>query len=146
MKNIVVVSGGFDPIHSGHISLMTRAKELGDILVVGINSDDWLIRKKGKYFMPWDERSKIISCLKPVDFVMKFNDKDGSAKDLLKLVRQTWKDDHIIFANGGDRTVKNNNEIDFHDLNLTFAYGIGGYNKMNSSSEILKRWEDNNDN
>lgn len=146
MKNIVVVSGGFDPIHSGHIALMNRAKEIGDILVVGINSDDWLIRKKGKYFMPWLERSKIISNLKPVDFVIKFNDQDGSAKDLLKLVRQTWKDDHIIFANGGDRTVENNNEIDFKDNNLTFAYGIGGYDKMNSSSEILKRWEDNNDN
>lgn len=145
MKNIVVVSGGFDPIHSGHIALMNRAKEMGDILVVGINSDKWLTRKKGNYFMDWLERSKIVSNLKPVDYVIKFNDDDGSAKDLLKIVRQTWKDDHIIFANGGDRTEVNNNEIDFKDDNLTFAYGVGGYDKLNSSSDILKRWEDNND-
>jgi len=141
MNKIVVVSGGFDPIHSGHIKLINRAKELGDKLVVGINSDNWLIRKKGKFFMPWHERQCIISNLKSVDYVIEFDDKDGSAKNLLKIVRQTWPKSRIIFANGGDRTFENNNEADFKDNNLEFAFGIGGSYKSNSSSSILKQWE-----
>jgi len=141
MNKIVVVSGGFDPVHSGHIKLINRAKELGDKLVVGINSDNWLIRKKGKFFMPWHERQCIISNLKAVDYVIEFDDKDGSAKNLLKIVRQTWPELRIIFANGGDRTSENNNEADFEDNNLEFAFGVGGSYKSNSSSSILKQWE-----
>ena len=141
MKRIAVVSGGFDPIHSGHINLINAAKELGDNLVVGINSDQWLIRKKGKVFMPWHERQKIVSNLKSVDYVIEFNDDDGSAKNLLKIVRQTWEAAHIIFANGGDRNEKNNNEADFEDDNFEFAFGVGGTHKSNSSSWILENWE-----
>jgi D-beta-D-heptose 7-phosphate kinase/D-beta-D-heptose 1-phosphate adenosyltransferase len=141
MKKIIVVSGGFDPIHSGHIKLINNAKELGDILVVGINSDNWLIRKKGKFFMPWQERKTIVSNLKAVDYVIEFNDDDGSALHLLKLVRQTWQNDRIIFANGGDRNETNNNEVSFQDDNFEFAFGIGGSYKSNSSSSILEQWE-----
>jgi len=141
MKKIIVVSGGFDPIHSGHIKLINNAKELGDILVVGINSDNWLIRKKGKFFMPWQERKTIVSNLKAVDYVIEFNDDDGSALHLLKLVRQTWQNDRIIFANGGDRNETNNNEASFQDDNFEFAFGIGGSYKSNSSSSILEQWE-----
>lgn len=135
---IVVVSGGFDPIHSGHISYFRAAKSLGDKLVVGINSDEWLTRKKGKPFMSWYERSTIIQAIKYVDFVMKFNDDDDSAKALLKLVKQTFPNDEIIFANGGDRNATNNREIEV--TGVTFEYGVGGSNKMNSSSDILKEW------
>lgn len=141
MKNVVVVSGGFDPVHSGHIKLINSAKLLGDILIVGINSDDWLIRKKGKFFMPWQERYAVISNLKAVDYAINFNDDDGSAKNLLKIVRQTWATAHIIFANGGDRNEKNNNEADFEDDNFEFAFGVGGTHKSNSSSWILENWE-----
>ena len=74
-------------------------------------------------------------------FVIEFDDKDGSAKNLLKIVRQTWPKSRIIFANGGDRTFENNNEADFKDNNLEFAFGIGGSYKSNSSSSILKQWE-----
>ena len=135
---IVVVSGGFDPLHSGHIAYFREAKSLGDKLVVGINSDAWLTRKKGKAFMPWFERSTIIKAIKYVDYVIEFKDDDDSAKLLLKLVKQTFPNDEIIFANGGDRNATNNREIDVEGV--SFVYGVGGSNKMNSSSDILKEW------
>ena len=138
MKNIVVVSGGFDPIHSGHIAYFKAAKALGDQLVVGINSDEWLIRKKGKAFMPIHERQAVVQSIKYVDYVIRFDDNDDSAILLLKLVKQTWPNDNIIFANGGDRNESNNREISVKDVE--FAYGVGGSMKLNSSSKILHDW------
>lgn len=138
MKNIVVVSGGFDPIHSGHIAYFKAAKELGDQLVVGINSDEWLIRKKGKAFMPIHERQAVVQSIKYVDYVIRFDDNDDSAILLLKLVKQTWPNDKIIFANGGDRNESNNREISVEDVE--FVYGVGGSMKLNSSSKILHDW------
>ena len=136
---IVVVSGGFDPIHAGHIAYFRAAKELGDMLVVGINSDDWLVRKKGRAFMSWYERSVIIQHLKPVNFVIQFDDSDGSAIKLLDTVKKTWPDDEIIFANGGDRTSENIPEMSVEGVE--FVFGVGGSNKMNSSSWILDEWK-----
>jgi len=141
MKKLVLVTGGFDPIHSGHISYFRAAKQLGDILVVGINSDTWLNRKKGRAFMPFDERMAIVKNLRDVDFVIEFNDDDGSAKQAIKLARQTWPDHKIIFANGGDRTDANIPEMEFEDNHLEFAFGVGGFNKANSSSWILEEWK-----
>lgn len=141
MKKIVLVTGGFDPLHSGHIAYFKAAKELGDQLVVGINSDAWLTRKKGSPFMPWLERQRIIKELKMVDYTIEFNDDDNSSKLAIKLVRQTWPDSQIVFANGGDRTHANIPEMDIEDANLTFAFGIGGFNKANSSSWILQEWK-----
>ena len=138
MKNIVVVSGGFDPIHSGHIAYFKAAKALGDQLVVGVNSDEWLIRKKGKAFMPIHERQAVVQSIKYVDYVIRFDDNDDSAILLLKLVKQTWPNDNIIFANGGDRNESNNREISVKDVE--FAYGVGGSMKLNSSSKILHDW------
>jgi cytidyltransferase-like protein len=140
MKKIILVTGGFDPLHSGHIAYFNRAKELGDILVVGINSDEWLTRKKGRPFLPRQERSRIIQALKMVDFVIDFDDSDGSAKHAIKMVRQSYPQDKIIFANGGDRTDENIPEMDFKDDNLEFVFGVGGFGKMNSSSWILEEW------
>ena len=141
MKTIVLVTGGFDPLHSGHIAYFRSAKQLGDMLVVGVNSDAWLIRKKGRAFMPWDERMTIVKNIKDVDFVLEFNDDDGSAKQAIKLARQTWPDHKIIFANGGDRTDANIPEMEFEDRNLEFHFGVGGFNKANSSSWILEEWK-----
>jgi cytidyltransferase-like protein len=138
MKTVVVVSGGFDPVHSGHISLFKAAKELGELLIVGMNSDEWLTRKKGKPFMPYHERYSVISSIRYVDIVMKFNDDDDSACDLLERIKKMFYDYHIIFANGGDRNETNNREI--HVPGITFRYGVGGEHKMNSSSYILKQW------
>jgi len=141
MRKIVLVTGGFDPIHSGHIEYFKAAKKLGDLLVVGVNSDAWLTRKKGVPFMPSNERQVIVDNLDMVDRTLFFNDRDGSAKQAIKDVRALYPNDKIIFANGGDRTQENIPEMDVKDNNLVFAFGVGGENKMNSSSWILQEWK-----
>ena len=78
MDTIVVVSGGFDPLHSGHIKLIKEARTLGEYLIVGINSDEWLARKKGRAFMPWQERLCVLNNLASVDEVYTFDDEDGT--------------------------------------------------------------------
>ena len=135
---IVIVTGGFDPIHSGHIALLKEAKNLGHALAVGLNSDEWLRRKKGHEFMPWSERSSIIENLKMVDVVFSFDDSDGSAIDAIKRVKEVYPEDEIIFANGGDRTKDNIPEMIFEDVE--FVFGVGGEDKKNSSSWILDEW------
>jgi cytidyltransferase-like protein len=136
---IVVVSGGFDPIHSGHIEYFKAAKLLGNRLIVAVNSDQWLIHKKGKFFMPFDERSNIIKNLSVVDEVINFDDDEyGSCALGLEKVKNLYPDDEIIFCNGGDRKEDNIPEMKVQDV--TFEFGVGGNNKMNSSSEILKEW------
>ena len=141
MRKIVLVTGGFDPIHSGHIEYFKAAKKLGDLLVVGVNSDAWLSRKKGSPFMPAHERHAIVGNLNMVDRTIFFNDRDGSAKQAINEVRILYPNDEIIFANGGDRTQENILEMDVKDDNLVFAFGVGGENKMNSSSWILQEWK-----
>lgn len=138
---IVLVTGGFDPLHAGHIELFRRAGELGEILVVGVNSDSWLERKKGRPFMQFEDRSLIISELKGVHDVIAFDDTDNSAKDAILKVRKLYPDSKIIFANGGDRTKENIPEMDVGDDNVEFVFGVGGSNKINSSSWILAEWK-----
>ena len=140
MAKVVVVSGGFDPIHSGHIAYFRAAKELGDILIAGVNSDAWLTRKKGKPFMPFADRYMVVSSIRYVYYAMAFNDDDDSAIDLLEKVKIHWADDKIIVANGGDRNYGNNREISV--TGVEFVYGVGGSMKMNSSSDILKAWKE----
>ena len=141
MKKIVLITGGFDPLHSGHIAYFKAAKALGDILVVGVNSDAWLTRKKGSPFLPYKERAEIVRNIVGVDFVIDFNDSDNSAKHAIWMVRQSYPNDKIIFANGGDRTDDNIPEMDVQDNNLEFVFGVGGFNKANSSSWILQEWK-----
>lgn len=138
---IVLVTGGFDPLHSGHIEYLTAAKALGDKLIVGINSDSWLGRKKGRAFMPAGERIDIVQNLKVVDHCILFNDHDDSAIEAIKNVRMLYPSADIIFANGGDRTKDNIPEMDVQDSNIKFVFGIGGDNKKNSSSWILEEWK-----
>ena len=137
---IVIVSGGFDPIHSGHIEHFKEAKKLGDILIVGLNSDEWLTRKKGKPFMPIEERLAVIRELRMVDSAVAFNDDNNSSIDLIKKALVLFDD--VLFANGGDRTQDNIPEIDEFDKDprVQFAFGVGGSHKQNSSSWILKQW------
>ena len=143
MKTIVLVTGGFDPLHSGHIAYFNAARELGDWLVVGVNSDAWLSRKKGRAFMPWKERAAIIEALKCVDQVIEFDDSNDSATEAIKYVLDFWKSgEKIIFANGGDRTEGNILEmLSVSDPRLSFKFGIGGEDKKNSSSWILEDWK-----
>jgi D-beta-D-heptose 7-phosphate kinase/D-beta-D-heptose 1-phosphate adenosyltransferase len=138
---IVLVTGGFDPIHSGHIAYFKSARTLGDMLLVGINSDEWLVRKKGRAFMPWNERLCIVNNLSMVDEVYTFDDEDGSAKHFIQQVRAHYPDAELIFANGGDRTKDNIPEMDVVDPNIKFVFGIGGEDKKNSSSWILTEWK-----
>lgn len=139
MNKIAVVSGGFDPLHSGHIKLIKAARALGDMLIVGINSDEWLARKKGRAFMPWTERLAVLNNLKQVDEVYTFDDEDGTACHLLQQVRTHYPTAEIIFANGGDRTRDNIPEMTVPGVE--FAFGIGGTDKANSSSWILEEWK-----
>jgi D-beta-D-heptose 7-phosphate kinase/D-beta-D-heptose 1-phosphate adenosyltransferase len=136
---IVIVTGGFDPIHSGHISYLNHADHLGDHVVVGLNSDAWLTRKKGRPFMSWRERMIVLDNLHMVDEVIEFDDSDGTACDAIRKVREKYPNDEIVFANGGDRTKDNIPEMIFDDVE--FVFGVGGDNKANSSSWILEDWK-----
>lgn len=138
---IVLVTGGFDPLHSGHIEYFKAAKELGNILVVGLNSDSWLARKKGQPFMPFKERQSIVENLYMVDHCILYDDSDGSSIEAIKNVRMMYPEAEIIFANGGDRTKENIPEMSFKDDRLTFMFGVGGSDKKNSSSWILEEWK-----
>lgn len=144
MSRIVLVTGGFDPLHSGHIKYFRAAKLLGDHLVVGLNSDAWLTRKKGKPFMPFEERAAVIEELSSVDEVIEFNDDDNTACDAIELILSTkapsWQ---LIFANGGDRINTNTPEYIKYKKHpdVKFRWNVGGSDKVNSSSWILKQWK-----
>ena len=135
----VLVTGGFDPIHKGHIALFKHARAYGTKLVVGLNSDEWLIRKKGRYFMDYDERKEILLSLSCVDEVLSFNDDDDSSNDAIEQLIQSSP---IIFCNGGDRGKGNVPEHDKYwcDARVVFKWGIGGNDKKNSSSTLLNKY------
>jgi cytidyltransferase-like protein len=137
---VVLVTGGFDPLHSGHISYFEEAKKLGNKLIVGLNSDAWLKRKKGRAFMPFLERQRIIQSLHMVDMLIDFDDSDDTACDAIAKVRLHYPMQYVkvIFANGGDRTKENIPEMTVADVE--FIFGVGGENKINSSSWILEEW------
>ena len=142
MSNTVLVTGGFDPLHSGHIEYFKEAKTLGTKLIVGVNSDEWLTRKKGRPFMPFKERCAIIKELSVVDKVIGFDDSDDSACQAIFHTMST-NTGKIIFANGGDRTNTTTPEYTTYGDHpqVEFAFGVGGKNKANSSSWILDEWK-----
>jgi D-beta-D-heptose 7-phosphate kinase/D-beta-D-heptose 1-phosphate adenosyltransferase len=138
-KNVtVIVSGGFDPLHSGHIAYITAAAKLGNRLVVGVNSDAWLMIKKGQAFMPLKERLAVIRALRCVDEAVSFDDTDGTAIKLIEAVQAMYPKDQVVFANGGDRTSENIPEMSV--AGASFVFGVGGTAKKNSSSWILEDW------
>ena len=142
-KKVSLVTGGFDPIHSGHISYFSRAKDFSDFLVVGLNTEEWLTKKKGQYFQSWKERAEIISHLTMVDAVITVpDDEEGSACGAIAKCLEIA--DTVIFCNGGDRGKSNTPEIIKYDNNsrVQFEFGIGGDDKKNSSSWILKGYFD----
>jgi len=141
--NVVLVTGGFDPLHSGHLAYFKEAKKLGDKLIVGVNSDAWLTRKKGRPFMPFTERFALIQQMEIVDKVIGFDDSDDSACQAIFHTLSTHGDIKVIFANGGDRTNTTTPEYaTYGDMpNVEFAFGVGGEDKKNSSSWILDEWK-----
>src|SRR5574344_2321564 len=141
-----IVSGGFDPIHEGHISMIMNAASKCDGVIVLLNSEELLKRKKGKNFHSTLTRKVICSSIKSVIDVIEFDDSDGSACDGILKVRNKYKDAQLVFANGGDRTKENIPEESICLANnISLEFGVGGDFKANSSSWIIKAWESVNE-
>ena len=145
IKNIIIVSGGFDPVHKGHIRMFREAANFGANVIVGLNSDEWLTRKKGKSFMKWDERAEILESCKFINQVIPFDDSDDTASDAIKRVFDMYNADssdyNIYFANGGDRKLGNVPEFDnCRELGVVMLWNFGG-GKIQSSSDLTKNWE-----
>jgi len=140
MCELVLISGGFDPIHSGHVNLIKEASKYGDVIVL-LNSDAWLKNKKGKEFLPFAERETIMKSMKNVIDVLSFDDSDKTCLEGIKKAISKYPNHKIKFANGGDRNNETTPEKKFCDENnIETLWGIGGNNKSNSSSWILERW------
>jgi len=126
----IVISGGLDPIHVGHVKMIQAAAELGDVTVV-LNSDDWLKRKKGYVFMPFEERSYLLQQIKGVSEVSAVDDSDGTVCEALERLKPD------MFGNGGDRTSENTPEASVcNELNIEMIWNLGG-KKIQSSSGLV---------
>ncbi len=139
MKKIIMVSGGFDPVHIGHVRMFKEAKQFGDQVVVGLNSDEWLSRKKGKPFMPFEERKEILEAMQYIDYVYSFDDSDDTACDFIRKVSQFYMTDtetELYFANGGDRTNNTTPEMSYcKGRGIKLLWDVGG-GKIQSSSVL----------
>lgn len=135
-ERLVAVSGGFDPLHVGHLRMIQAAKRLGTRLVVVVNGDEFLMRKKGYAFMPLEERMEILRGLRDVDEVVAAVDSDQTVCETLRLVRPH------VFANGGDR--RDEAEIPearvCRELGIEMVFNVGG-GKVQSSSDLVQRSE-----
>ena len=136
---IVLATGGFDPLHSGHIAYLQAASKLGDMLVVGVNTDDWLVRNNGKVITPWDDRACIISALRDVQCVIGFDDSDDTAGNAIFQTLAGFPNDTVIFVNGGD--VQDAPEYDMYGINdnVEFVYGVGNDDNENYIDEMVER-------
>ena len=143
MHDIVLVSGGFDPFHSGHIKLIEESSKYGNIVVL-LNSDKWLQNKKGNAFLPFEERKLIMAALKNVIDVISCGELDNTCIDGIQKAIKKYPSHIIKFANGGDRNNRSTPESLFCKKNgIELLWGIGGENKSNSSSWILNKWKEN---
>jgi D-beta-D-heptose 7-phosphate kinase/D-beta-D-heptose 1-phosphate adenosyltransferase len=147
MATYYIVSGGYDPIHEGHIENIIESRQNSDGVIALINSDEWLIRKKGKNFMSFAMRKMILENIKGVIEALGFDDSDNSACAGLELVRKKYPNDKLMFAKGGDRNAGNIPELDTcAKLNIEIKYDVGtsisGRRKPNSSSWLLQGWKD----
>ena len=136
-RPLIAVSGGFDPVHIGHIRMIQDASRYGDVLVI-INSDEWLMRKKGYVFMPWKERAEIMGNIKGVTIVTAVDDNDGTVCEAIGRHRPD------AFANGGDRKSENTPEMDLcEELGIQMMWAVGGSNKPQSSSWLVNKLKEN---
>jgi len=128
-----MVSGGFDPVHVGHVKMIQEASHWGSVIVV-VNSDEWLLRKKGYVFMPYEERVSILGNIKGVQVVSNVDDSDGTVCEAIRRLRPS------AFANGGDRKKDNTPEMEVCDeLGVQMLWGIGGKDKPQSSSWLVNK-------
>jgi cytidyltransferase-like protein len=133
-ERIVAVSGGFDPLHVGHVRMIHAAAALGARLVVIVNGDEFLMRKKGYIFMPLSERIEILRALRDVDDVVVAVDRDQTVCETLRRVRPH------VFANGGDRRAESDipEAAVCQELGIEMVFNVGG-GKVQSSSELVHR-------
>lgn len=135
MKKIVCVSGGFDPIHVGHVRMIQEAAALGDELVVIINNDHWLMKKKGHVFMPQDQRREVVEGLRGVTrVVFTAHEPDDEDRSVCRELREIKPD---IFANGGDRKPDGDPVPEVavcEELGIEMVYNVGQGGKVQSSS------------
>lgn len=132
-RKTIMVSGGFDPVHIGHIRMIMEASTYGDVIVVA-NSDSWLFRKKGFVFMEFDQRAEILASIKGVIKVSGVDDADGTVCEAIRRLKPDY------FANGGDRKRHNTPEQAVcEELGVEMLWGVGGDNKANSSSDLVER-------
>ncbi|MDP3710679.1 MAG: adenylyltransferase/cytidyltransferase family protein [bacterium] len=138
-KIVVAVSGGFDPIHIGHVRLFREAKKLGDKLIVILNNDNWLIKKKGYVFMSQEERKELLKALSVVDEVI-LTSHDPNSSDM-SVCRELKKIKPDVFANGGDRKLDNIPEVTIcKQIGCKMVFGLGRGGKVQSSSWLLDRF------
>lgn len=136
-KIIVAVSGGFDPLHVGHVRMFQEAKKLGDELVVILNNDNWLIKKKGFVFMSQKERKEVIEAIRGVDEVVLTNHVKNTNDR--SICRELQKIRPHIFANGGDRTHDNIPEVVMcNKIGCKMVFNVGRGGKVQSSSWLTK--------
>ena len=132
-KKTVMVSGGFDPVHAGHIRMIREAAAHGDVIIIA-NSDEWLFRKKGFVFMEWERRVEILNAIKGVILVDSVNDADGTVCEAIRRLKPTY------FANGGDRGRKNTPEQSVcEEIGVKLLWGVGGEEKLQSSSDLAEK-------
>ncbi len=132
-QSTVMVSGGFDPVHIGHIRMILEASKHGNVIVVA-NSDEWLFRKKGFVFMEFEQRAEILASIKGVIKVSGVDDSDGTVCEAITRLKPDY------FANGGDRKKHNTPEQAVcDDLGVEMLWGVGGEDKANSSSDLVER-------
>ena len=132
-RRTIMVSGGFDPVHIGHIRMILDAARHGDVIVVA-NSDDWLFRKKGFVFMEFEQRAEILAAIKGVVKVSGVDDTDGTVCEAIRRLKPN------VFANGGDRRKNNTPEQDVcEELGVQMLWAVGGEDKANSSSDLVER-------
>lgn len=146
---VILISGGFDPVHKGHIECIQRSKKLADEVWIGLNNDNWLHRKKGKHFMDEDERKFVMSSLRDVDYVYIMRPKensDNTAIDFIEHSRSKYIKENgdlpkgaMAFGNGGDRTETTTPENDVCDsYGIESVWGLGS--KIQSSSWLLEKY------